>query len=107
MSDAGSESTTWFVAPDATSQAARALLDIQSHGSGPRQWDRVARVVALSTRMRRLGKLRVSLRVICVTIALSYNRGCTIAQWLLRRSLLTRKVPTGCLQADGAEVDPP
>jgi hypothetical protein len=27
------------------------------------------------------------LRVICVTIALSYNRGCTIAQWL-RRSLL-------------------
>jgi hypothetical protein len=27
------------------------------------------------------------LRVICVTIALSYNRGCTIAQWL-RKSLL-------------------
>jgi hypothetical protein len=27
------------------------------------------------------------LRVICVAIALSYNRGCTIAQWL-RKSLL-------------------
>jgi hypothetical protein len=36
-------------------------------------------------------------RVICVTIALSYNRGSTIAQWL-RRSLLKRKVPAGCLQ---------
>jgi hypothetical protein len=36
-------------------------------------------------------------RVICVTIKQSYNRGCTIAQWL-RRSFLKRKVPTGCLQ---------
>ncbi len=36
-------------------------------------------------------------RVICVTIALSYNRGCTIAQWL-RRSLLTRN-PTGSIPA--------
>ena len=45
------------------------------------------------------------LRVICVTIEQSYNRGCTIARWL-RRSLLKRKVPTGCLQADRREADP-
>jgi hypothetical protein len=32
-------------------------------------------------------------------IALSYNRGCTIAQ-CSRRSLLKRKVPTGCLLTD-------
>ena len=37
MSDDGSESTTWSVPADATSQAAQALLDIQSHGSGPRR----------------------------------------------------------------------
>ena len=37
MSDAGSESTIWSVLADATSQAAQALLDIQSHGSGPRR----------------------------------------------------------------------
>ena len=36
MSDDGSESTTWSVLADATAQAAQALLDIQSHGSGPR-----------------------------------------------------------------------
>ena len=32
MSEDGSESTTWSVSADATSQAAQALLDIQSHG---------------------------------------------------------------------------
>jgi hypothetical protein len=32
-------------------------------------------------------------RVTCVTMALSYNRGCTIALWL-RRSLSKRKAPT-------------
>ena len=37
------------------------------------------------------------LRVICVTIEQSYNRGCTIARWL-RRSLLTRN-PTGSIPA--------
>ena len=37
------------------------------------------------------------LRVICVTIEQSYNRGCTIARWL-RRSLLKRKGSTGSLQ---------
>jgi hypothetical protein len=37
------------------------------------------------------------LRVICVATALSYNRDCTIAQWL-RRSLSKRKVPKGCLR---------
>jgi hypothetical protein len=49
-------------------------------------------------------------RVICVTMALSYNRGCTMALWL-RRSLSKRKAPTAssCFQAAGfnAEVDPP
>ena len=37
MSEDGSESTTWSVSADPTSQAAQALLDIQSHGSGPRR----------------------------------------------------------------------
>ena len=36
-SEDGSESTTWSVSADPTSQAAQALLDIQSHGSGPRR----------------------------------------------------------------------
>ncbi len=33
------------------------------------------------------GRVGSVLRMICVAIALSYNRGCTIAQWL-RRSFL-------------------
>ena len=36
-------------------------------------------------------------RVICVTIAPSYDRGRTMVRWL-RKSLLKRKVPTGCLR---------
>ncbi len=39
------------------------------------------------------------LRVICVAIALSYNRGCTIAQWL-RRSLFPA-VSGPCLSSAG------
>ena len=41
-------------------------------------------------------------RVICVTMAPSYNRGCTMALWL-RRSLSKRKAPTAssCFQAAG------
>ncbi len=42
-------------------------------------------------------RTRNTLRVICVTIAQLYSRGCTVAQWL-RKSLLKRKVPLGCLR---------
>ena len=40
------------------------------------------------------------LRVICVAIEQSYNRGCTVAQWL-RRSLLKRRAPHGLLSDTG------